>query len=181
MNDFAWYGRLLVWTGAAVLLVESVTGRTLGPLSTAAVLAMSAGLISFVGGLAAEGLRQVWVPAADTPRVPEQVTALAETRHLVSEDPVSPEAADLLADDMPLSGTVPDPAKKAATRFVGDEETGLTCIRCGQDVGPGQVAATCWNCDGIHHAGCWTENRFRCARPGCAGHGGLEEPELSDA
>jgi hypothetical protein len=45
----------------------------------------------------------------------------------------------------------------------------------------GQMAATCFVCSGVHHAGCWVENDFSCATPSCPGRGDLEAPRRATA
>src|SRR5881227_2046890 len=51
-SPLTWYGRLGVWLGAFMLLLQSVTGRGAGVTTVVAVAALTIGLTVFLAGLA---------------------------------------------------------------------------------------------------------------------------------
>ena len=55
-GDLTWYSRLLLWAGAAVLLLQAISGRSTGFVTLIAVLALSIGFVAFLAGLAIERL-----------------------------------------------------------------------------------------------------------------------------
>jgi len=57
MSEFTWYSRLAIWAGAAVLLVQSASGRSVGLMTVTGVVLLAAGLVFFVGGLLADARR----------------------------------------------------------------------------------------------------------------------------
>ncbi len=51
LSDFTRYSRLSAWLGAAVLLVESVLGHSVGAITLAAVLLLGIGFVCFLVGM----------------------------------------------------------------------------------------------------------------------------------
>lgn len=68
---------------------------------------------------------------------------------------------------------------RVATERVSDKSRLLQtiCLGCQQPIKSGQLVARCFVCGASHHATCWMENHFHCAREGCEGHGALEAPD----
>jgi hypothetical protein len=54
MSEILWYSRLALWTGAIVLVLESVTGRSAGWLAAIAVVLLLGGLVGLVVGLVSQ-------------------------------------------------------------------------------------------------------------------------------
>lgn len=50
--DLLWYGRMAIWLGSAVLLIQAVLGRGAGPTTVIAALVVTVGLVAFIAGLA---------------------------------------------------------------------------------------------------------------------------------
>ncbi len=184
LNDVAWYSRLAIWLGAAVLLVESVTARSLGIVTVLAVLALALGLLGFSGGLAFHhrGLGRLLDALAGEP--------LPAVQSSVHQDQTAPitvvEREAVIAVAMeptpaaPVEQIVESPsARGALSREVraDDALAGSECRQCGMPLELGDVAAICRRCGSIHHAACWVVNHFHCASAGCTGHGGLLAPE----
>jgi len=57
MSEFTWYSRLAIWAGAAVLLVQSASGRSVGLMTATGVVLLAAGLVFFAGGLLVDARR----------------------------------------------------------------------------------------------------------------------------
>lgn len=70
--DLLWYGRLAVWLGAAILLIQAVLNRGAGVTTAIGALILSVGLIAFLIGLA--------LPQSDGPGIARS------TRENLSED-----------------------------------------------------------------------------------------------
>jgi hypothetical protein len=87
------------------------------------------------------------------------------------------------AEALSYGGEDPGRARRIRTEELSDGSpaAGGICPHCGSKLRSGQIGMVCWACGAAHHAGCWTENRFRCATPGCRGAGSLEAPELTAA
>ena len=64
-SEIVWYGRLLVWIGALVLLAEALLGRSTAISTILGVLMLSAGFLAFLAGLATEG-RSIRLPDTET-------------------------------------------------------------------------------------------------------------------
>jgi hypothetical protein len=196
MSDFLWYSRLLVWVGCGALFVEAIAGRSFGYLTLVAVLFLVVGFAGFLGALALEGRSLSWLTAlAEVPEgivaAPGERTPGGDVEHRVEQPSTS--AARPAASGIPVP-TVADaglragiaPAAERAVESPRRVETedltaasravGTLCPHCGKELNPGQIGAVCWACGAVHHASCWTENRFHCATPGCAGSGSLEAP-----
>jgi hypothetical protein len=183
VSEFTWYSRLLVWVGAVILLVESVTGRTLGLVTVIGVLALGGGLIAFIAGLALDS-RPVRLPLVEA----DSHGALVGEAHVTEAPPsawIPPEpVAKTEVPPEPKSET-PPPVLEARERrgAIGIDVTadsrasGAVCPSCQQPLRPGEVAAECQQCHTLQHAACWIGNRFQCARDGCGGQGPLEAPD----
>lgn len=197
MTDFTWYSRLLVWVGALVLLVDSVSGRGLGFITVLAVIALAGGLVGFVGGLAIDGgavealagpLAQYLaggetvpdhVVAPPTPRVAVTSISREAAIPVVQEPaPVAPLTSPPKPFEAPLLGSRVS-ADGAVTTELDDRNVlvGQPCQVCHEPLRSGQVAAECAQCGARHHAACWVSSHFHCARDGCGGHGGLRAPD----
>lgn len=81
------------------------------------------------------------------------------------------------ASSLPAAAPSRPPRLSVATVIVGPGLVGSPCPQCQRLLQDGQVAAVCPVCDTPHHASCWVEHRFHCAREGCSGHGALQEPD----
>lgn len=190
MTDFTWYSRLLVWVGALVLLIESFSGRSVAILTVLAVVALTAGLVGFAGGLAAEGGAFRWfgqslAPASSADEVVDEKpggTGELPAAQSPSGEQVEPRPGSV----MPLSTEPASATGEAARSDLGAVSTelddtsvlaGQPCLLCHEPLRSGDVAAVCAVCGAAHHASCWVGNHFHCARQGCAGHGGLRAPE----
>jgi hypothetical protein len=195
MSDFTWYSRLLIWIGCAVLLAESIAGRPFGFATPMAVVMLVAGLLGFVSGLGLDarapaitmgsGSAEVAVapPAAEVSS--EASTSVVETTAEPGlEGGGSIPEADTVVPAKPETLETP-PARPTSRSQLGaissDVATGGTlvgtlCLACQEPLRSGQVAATCGECAGVHHATCWVGNHFHCGRDGCSGHGRLEAP-----
>jgi hypothetical protein len=196
MSDFLWYMRLLVWVGCGALLLEALAGKSFGYLTLVAVIFLVLGFVGFLGALALEGAPPSWLAVpADTPesaavergqeplervgppaqaRQPLAVSGLrvpAES-HAPEHQAVSPRAAIVGASVSKSPRSVRTEELDPASASIGS-----ACPFCGRELRAGQLGARCWACQATHHAGCWTENRFHCATPGCVGAGSLEAPE----
>lgn len=188
LDDFTWYSRLLVWVGALVLLIESVAGRSAGILTLFAVLALAGGLIAFLGALAFAGRRdagamrgdaevRVESPPVDIAAPPNEREDEPQPVHLGADvraaEPVTPVPAAVPASRPSIAAR-----EGAVSHEIGPGSTLLSvpCLRCQEPLRENQMAATCAECGGAHHATCWMGNHFQCAREGCGGHGHLEAP-----
>lgn len=202
MSDFIWYTRLLVWVGCGALLLESIAGRSFGLLTLLAVVFVVVGLCGFIAGLALDGRSLTLLTVlgeAPQPGLPHETAAAEPGPERDAEAPAaSPACSEGEYPDTtrqerrfvesPARG--PETARTAAasassaapgrveTRELGREadETAQICLHCGRRLVAGQLVAECWRCGALHHAACWTENRFHCARAGCDGEGSLEAP-----
>ncbi|MGH2441892.1 MAG: hypothetical protein ACRDFX_01860 [Chloroflexota bacterium] len=189
MNDFTWYSRLFVWVGGLVLLVQSVTGRSLGILSALAVLAMAFGLLGLLGGLVFEhrgfSLAASTVAPSETAPPVDSGTPAPAKRQAPSPEPPAvarqpvpvPAPTPVGTPDGPAAARAQTPGGAISTDVVaGDSLEGVACISCHEPLRVQQVAATCQQCGAIHHATCWINNHFHCARDGCSGRGNLRAP-----
>jgi hypothetical protein len=52
LGEFTWYSRLATWIGAAMLLAQSIFGRSAGPVTVLAVFLLGVGFLCFLIGLA---------------------------------------------------------------------------------------------------------------------------------
>lgn len=50
-REALWYGRLAIWVGAAILLIQAVLNRGAGPTSALGALVLAVGLAVFLAGL----------------------------------------------------------------------------------------------------------------------------------
>jgi hypothetical protein len=189
-SPLTWYGRLGVWLGAFMLLLQSVTGRGAGVTTVVAVAALTIGLTVFLAGLASAAFDRkaqdspAEDPAGDgrpqrtiEPATPDldQEMAQIEREEVPSAEPVGGELANGAFPRIEERGI------RALKVPAGASEAGELCPRCREDVQVGQIAATCFVCGAVHHAGCWVANGFGCATPGCAGRGDLEAPKRDGA
>lgn len=178
MNEIVWWSRLAVWTGAVVLLAQSVSGQSTNVVTALAVVLLMGGMLGFLGGLVLPALptRKVGVQSNEEPQPPEKTAVPSQTSRQsppVSDGrtpaPVSP----------PQTKAGPGTNARVETLEVrqGDAAYGALCPQCEQPVLEGQIIATCPLCETRQHANCWTNNRFRCGVAGCAGRGSLEAPQ----
>ncbi len=197
MTDFTWYSRLMVWVGALVLLIESVTMRPYGLITLLAVIMLAAGLVGFVGGLAFEGRPSlIWdmglpevqtssvvPPVLEDAAVPETSSVVAEAGPLEPqfEPPVTPTRSEAAVEPaLPFVAAAPPRTRSGATAVElapNDASIGRPCFSCHEPMKAGQTAAICPECGGVHHATCWVGNHFHCGREGCGGHGSLQAPD----
>jgi hypothetical protein len=197
MSDFLWYTRLLVWVGCGALLIEALAGKSFGYLTVVAVVFLVVGFVGFLGALALEGRPLAWLavpaegpdsvvmepPSGETGRSDAPIDTRGETSVLTAAPaPASP--AEFAAELAPpiAAARAARPAgqpREVRTRELAatSQDVGNTCPYCGRELLAGQIVAVCWACEATQHASCWTENRFRCATPGCAGAGSLQAPE----
>lgn len=197
MSDVTWYSRVLIWTGCALLLLESVLGRSFGYATVLAVVIVAAGLLGFVGGLAVDGAALQFPSAllagaesetaveprsaapAPQERLQEQPRAVSHAPTIDVEDsnpPVVSPAVEAVAAPAAREPKRRDGATTVALPD-GDSRAGAACMSCHQPLRAGRIAAACNECSALHHANCWMENHFHCAREGCSGHGALLAPE----
>ena len=168
-SEIVWYGRLLVWIGALVLLAEALLGRSTAISTILGVLMLSAGFLAFLAGLATEG-RSIRLPDTET----EDASVVR------TESPTEPQVAKAESLSEPVSDVSQSTAVSTQSRvvtFEASEGEAVACMRCGQVMNPGQVAARCPVCGSAHHGSCWVENHFHCSAPDCSGHGSLEAPD----
>jgi hypothetical protein len=155
-------------------------------MTVAAVIAMSLGLLAFLGGLmwpslsgrvSAAGAEPSPSPV-DAEAGPEEPAVASEKREPVSTAPVVPEPE---AESAPGAQTPLATPERIETIEVldGRPPVGEPCVRCANQLQAGDLAAACPRCGALHHAACWTANRFHCATPGCSGSGSLEAPRTA--
>lgn len=165
MNDsLLWYSRYSVWVGAIVLVVQSVTGRSVAAISLLGVLMLAVGFVSFVGALSYEGLLRSAVPlAAESVAAKEPV--LSPPAVLAVESVVAPAAESRL------------PITLQTQRLAADSPlVGASCAVCAKRLTSGQVIVRCPECGAVQHASCWTDHGFACAVENCGGRGSLTGP-----
>jgi hypothetical protein len=134
------------------------------------------------------------LPGETTPRqVGGENVAIADEvetsrDHSTSPEPGLAKALSYGGEDLPESPRAkamiygdedPGRARRIRTEELSDRSpaAGGICPQCGSKLQPGQIGMVCWACGAAHHAGCWIDNRFRCATPGCGGAGSLEAPD----
>jgi hypothetical protein len=187
-DSLLWYSRYCVWVGAIVLLVQSVTGRSVGPVTLMGVLLLAAGFIAFVGSLSWQGVAAATVdPSAEVPSAQEPASAAdgsaassvpgaeftssasqggrAEARTPTAVPPESASEPSSLREDI------------ASQRLTEDSPlVGASCAACGRRLEEGQDVTRCPECRAVQHTACWTDNGFSCATEGCSGRGALRAP-----
>lgn len=170
LDSLLWYSRYAVWVGALVLLVQSVTGRSIAIISVVAVLMLAAGFIAFVGALSWAGM----LPATHLPTLSQEPLA---GRRSETNESVDPASSALRVSDA-AEAHASSPVRLAAERLGADSAlVGAACAVCGKRLSAGQVTVRCPECGAVQHVSCWTENGFVCAMEGCSGTGSLDAPE----
>jgi hypothetical protein len=114
MNDLVWYSRFAVLVGALVLLVQSVSGRGVGFVTLLGILLLCFGFLSFVAGLALQGMRANAAGASTVAEVPPPVMPEADSAGY-DEDPVPREAptAEHEENRLPHEAPTPEPASES--------------------------------------------------------------------
>lgn len=180
MSEVAWWSRLAIWTGAVILVAQSLTGQRSNALTVVAVVLLCLGILGFVGGLI---LTHVPITLVNSPADEVRETRQSEASVVeASVGEVKPRG-----EDREIEATAPlrqaageervDGRVQTAEVRKGDPAYGALCPRCGKRVSEGELVATCPVCGTRQHAGCWTNNRFRCSVSGCIGRGSLEAPQ----
>lgn len=167
LDNLLWYSRYAVWVGAIVLLLQSVTGRSIGLVSLLAVILLAGGLLLFLLTLSWDSLplARMALSPADSPLAASQASP-GEAR---------PNAA-------PTSTREPARSPGSARRlrpYVLTEDSplvGAACSACGARLRAGQTIVRCPECSAVEHASCWTEDGSRCATENCSGSGELAVP-----
>ena len=90
MNDLVWYSRFAVLVGALLLLVQSVTGSAVGPITLVGVLLLCIGFVVFITALALADRRTTDPAARDDTQEPEERNSGA----VPVPDPAEGEAVD---------------------------------------------------------------------------------------
>ncbi|GAC1514554.1 MAG: hypothetical protein NVS2B16_21440 [Chloroflexota bacterium] len=188
MSELTWYSRLAVLLGSTVLALQSITGRSVGIVTVAAVVATFVGLLAFLTGLVRDGMREAAIhnPSAGIIVHEEdgELVDVGPDRHELQADPalVTAGPARLLRPETERTeehadGTVTSVASVGSFRV--DEVNALELVPCAKCTSPfrvGQIATACPACGTIHHAGCWIDGDFHCAVEGCQGSGSLSAP-----
>jgi hypothetical protein len=187
LNEFTWFSRLAVWVGCIILLAQAIAGRAAGFMTFIGVLSLTLGFVLFIGALSWPGLltlvSSLSVQYSITP------SAIVAGERVLAPDPalegyryevaVTPAISDVEAP-VPIQAPLEVPPPRDITTFdvtAASPECGAMCLRCGAELIPGQISATCSICAGAHHASCWIENHFHCSRAGCPGVGNLVAPQ----
>jgi len=182
MSELLWWGRLGVWVGALVLVVQAVTRQSTNAVTLIGVVLLAVSFIAFLFALrsgrwsfpeTAPATLQRELPAGGPASRPASQTVSREKEVAASEAAVP---GGLSAEKV-RTGSEPPGRVETLEVGEGDAEVEAICPRCEQRITPGDLAAKCPVCGAVEHAACWASNRFRCATPGCTGHGSLEAPQ----
>jgi hypothetical protein len=198
LENVLWYSRYSVWVGAIILLVQSITGRSVGILTLVGVLLLVCGFISFLAALSWQGFPDRWrtalvtapvsardvepLPPADEAVQARAAHAPAAPLELVEEvRPPEPEPLPKPAN-APVEAT-PHPAPQVRQRIptmrLSESSPAIEagCPGCERTLRAGQLVVACPVCATVQHASCWTDNGFACSVDGCTGRGSLEAPD----
>ncbi|MGI8826988.1 MAG: hypothetical protein ACR2JC_15370 [Chloroflexota bacterium] len=181
LSEFTWYSRLAILGGCFTLIVQAVAGRGFAPLTVLAVMAVSAGLPAFIGGLIADARSPQPVQdelAAET----TQESAKPVVGEEIAAESRPPDAGPVVQPVIVPVGSTPiataDEARIRTIR-VGVDSLSRPCATCKELLRAGEVAAVCNVCGSAHHAGCWINSDFHCSVRGCSGAGSLQPPDRS--
>ena len=112
LGEFTWYSRLAAWIGAAMLLAQSVLGRSAGVVSVLAVLLLGVGFLCFLIGLAIDsrvpGTGLLLGPGRSDPEPRSVPSAVAESTRI---EPATPASAPA---EIPATGKASAPPKGAS-------------------------------------------------------------------
>lgn len=176
-DSLLWYSRYAVWVGAIVLLIQSVTGRSVGLISLFGVVLLAAGFLVFLAALSWQGLPTPPViagPVAPGPAVePREEPSPARTARPEPEAPGAPPTQPIPIDTPP---TAVQPAIPTERLSAESPLVGASCAVCGQRLAADQIVLRCPECRSVQHAHCWTDNGFACGLEGCSGAGSLTAP-----
>src|SRR5690242_8315050 len=79
MPEYTWYGRLAVWIGVVIMLLQAVTGRGSNVMTLVAVVGLTGGFLVFLGGLITD--------RGQPTRAPERATAAPDATQAMSAEP----------------------------------------------------------------------------------------------
>jgi hypothetical protein len=203
LETLLWYSRYAVWVGAIVLLLQAITGRSIGIITLLAVLLLGGGFLVFIAVLGWDGLglplqlEMVMMedgppPLAPAPSRPERASAGPKRKvEAVPEDPPTNRAVEPTGETGAASGpkepeTAPSnaatpqarsPVRLRTQALTADSPlVGASCGVCSKRLREGQVVVRCPECRAVQHASCWTDNGFACGVEDCRGRGSLEAP-----
>jgi hypothetical protein len=157
-----------------VLLIQSVTGRSVGLISLFGVVLLAAGFVVFLAALSWQGL-----PASPVIAGPGAPGPDVAPREAPSPAPSAPSEPDV-PPTQPIPSDTPAAAVQQAipTERLSAESplVGASCAVCGQRLAADQIVLRCPECRSVQHAHCWTDNGFACGIEGCLGAGSLAAP-----